>query len=431
MRDLVLTKEFKNTNIKFASLKLDGHINHKVEEAGLDTIWLRNNTRDWLVNVIIDNDINLIVIDNYDIDYEYEKYIKDNTNVIIMILDDTYKRHYCDILLNHNIYAKKEKYKNLVPKECEIRCGREYTLIRSEFVNTKRNPQNNIFIAMGGSDPLNINVDILKCLDGFLDLHIDIVTTSANKNIAYLEEYIKTKNNITLNIDSPNLAILMAKSKLAIVSPSVTLNEVIFMDIPFIAIQTADNQVEMVNYLEDNELPIMRKFSPILLSNKVSHILENAKIINFTELQLHEKEMILAWRNNDCIREWMYTTKKISLQNHLSFIESLKDKVDKKYFLVKKLGEYIGVINFTEITKKSCYFGIYGNPKLKGNGKYLLQTVKQYVFLQLLIEKVYAEVLENNTRAITLYKNNNFIQISSKRMNKKNVICMELKNENR
>ena len=72
--------------------------------------------------------------------------------------------------LNHNIYADSSKYKNLVPENCELRCGSNYTLLRDEFIKEKqkgRQSKNdkkniNIFIAMGGADHSNLNIQILS-----------------------------------------------------------------------------------------------------------------------------------------------------------------------------------------------------------------------------------------------------------------------------
>jgi len=72
-------------------------------------------------------------------------------------------------------------------------------------------------------------------------------------------------------------------------------------------------------------------------------------LINFTDLTLDEKKMVLSWRNHPDIKQWMYNTNGITIENHLSFIETLKNSKDKQYFIVKKDNEYIGVIDFTNI----------------------------------------------------------------------------------
>ena len=81
--------------------------------------------------------------------------------------------------------------------------------------------------------------------------------------------------------------------------------------------------------------------------------MNNIKLINFIDLTLDEKKIVLNWRNNSNIKKWMLTTQNIILQDHLNYIESLKLKKDKMYFLVKDTQKYIGVIDFINIDK-SC-----------------------------------------------------------------------------
>ena len=77
--------------------------------------------------------------------------------------------------------------------------------------------------------------------------------------------------------------------------------------------------------------------------------MENIQLLNFIDLELEEKEMILKWRNHPDIRKWMYNQDEIKLEEHLNFIDSLKLRKDKLYFLVKKEDEFIGVIDFTQL----------------------------------------------------------------------------------
>ena len=75
----------------------------------------------------------------------------------------------------------------------------------------------------------------------------------------------------------------------------------------------------------------------------------NIELINFTNLSLEEKKMILEWRNHKDIRKWMYNRDIIGLSEHLSYIDSLASKKDRLYFIVKYRNEVIGVIDFTNI----------------------------------------------------------------------------------
>lgn len=269
MRNLVLAKQYKNANIIFATQELDGNINHKIVESGYGLRLLKSDSKEELLEIIKSSDIELLVIDNYDIDYVFEKYIKENSAVKILSFDDTYEKHYCDILLNHNISADEKRYKGLVPDECELRCGCKYTLLRDEFIKEKSNIKKvsnsvnsykTIFIAIGGSDSSNLNPKILKVLETFSAIKVNLVTTTANQNLKELEKYVKNRRWIKLHINSNKIAELMNKSDLAIITPSVTANEIYYLEVPFVAIKVAENQLDMYTYLKNNRYDVLSKF---------------------------------------------------------------------------------------------------------------------------------------------------------------------------
>jgi spore coat polysaccharide biosynthesis predicted glycosyltransferase SpsG len=189
-----------------------------------------------------------------------------------MVLDDTYEKHHCDILLNHNISADKERYKGLVPSCCELRCGSDYTLIRDEFYKAK-NTQT-VFLAMGGADHSNLNISILEVIKEFDNIEVIVVTTTANPNLKVLEKYVADKDWIELHINTNIMAKLIKRSDFAIVTPSVTVNEVIFMDLPFIAIMTADNQIDIYEYLVNNGYIALNKFNKDILKVEIYKIIE-------------------------------------------------------------------------------------------------------------------------------------------------------------
>lgn len=159
--------------------------------------------------------------------------------------------------------------------------------------------------------------------------------------------------------------------------------------------------------------------------------MDNIELINFTELSLETKKMVLEWRNHPNIKKWMYSHNDISLEDHLKFIETLKSTDDKLYFLVKNGDEYIGVIDFTSINDKSADIGIYSNPQKKGVGVLLMEVIINYSFESLKLNTIFAEVFFENKRAYRLYSKLGFREHNKKEVNGKKVICMELKNENR
>jgi len=283
MRDLVLAEQFDNSNIIFATQNLSGNINHKIIEKNYTLEILKSNDIKELTSLVNRLDINMIVIDHYSIDYKFEKKLKDlSPNLKIFALDDTYEKHYCDILLNINLYADINRYTDLVPNYCELRCGPKYMLLRDEFIEEKekgRQHKNdkmhlNIFIAMGGADHSNINIKLLKVLKEFSNLEIHIVTTLANKYLEELKNYVAFMRNTTLHINTNIIAKLMNEADFAIITPSVIMNEVFYLKIPFIAIKTADNQRYMYKYLVKYNHKVSQKFDDKELFNYVHQIIK-------------------------------------------------------------------------------------------------------------------------------------------------------------
>lgn len=156
-------------------------------------------------------------------------------------------------------------------------------------------------------------------------------------------------------------------------------------------------------------------------------------LINFIDLTENEKEMVLNWRNNEDIKKWMYTQDDITINEHLNFINNLVGNISKQYFVVKSNDEYIGVVDFTDISKDETYFGLYSNPesKVTGVGRLLEEICLDYAFKTLKVKKLKLEVFSENIRVRNLHKKYKFKETSTKIVNGKEVTCMELNNENR
>lgn len=257
MRDLVFAKSLEGEVI-FACQNLEGNI---IASIPYEVKILKSNDVEELIELIQTLHITLLVIDHYGIDIAYERAIKETTQVEILSFDDTYQPHHCDILLNHNISANKKRYKDLVPPSCELRCGILYTLIRDEFREEKKQKREKIydlFIAMGGTDASNITLSILKTLPK--TLRICVLTTTANAHLKELQDYVVDFPTIALHINSNEVAKLLHQSHFAIVTPSVMVHEVLFMEVPFIAIKVAANQDDMFEYLHNQGYPVLKEW---------------------------------------------------------------------------------------------------------------------------------------------------------------------------
>ncbi len=161
--------------------------------------------------------------------------------------------------------------------------------------------------------------------------------------------------------------------------------------------------------------------------------IHDIELTNFIDLTDDQKLMILEWRNNESIRRWMYGSDVISKKDHFDFFDHLKSSKNKKYFLLSKNMEDIGVIYFTDIEEDKTYFGLYANPNVKiaGIGRILEAVSIDYAFDILKINTLKLEVFFDNKQVINLHKKYKFKVTNEKFVNNRKVVCMELKNENR
>ena len=131
----------------------------------------------------------------------------------------------------------------------------------------------------------------------------------------------------------------------------------------------------------------------------------NYEVIYFTQIEdLYLKKQILEWRNDESIRKWMYNSDIISLEQHLSFIDSLKYKKDKVYFLVKRNNEYIGVFYVVDRKDYKGEFGYYLAPKFHQENlsvEFYYNNLL-YCFNNLELKELLGHVLKTNKDAYTL-----------------------------
>lgn len=280
MRDLVFIQQhYAEDNVYFACQNLAGNINQKIIQQGYDVKILSSRSIEELSALIDSLNIDLLIIDHYEINFTVEKQLKmQYPQLQILCFDDTYEKHCCDILLNHNIYAQKKHYKDLVPTHCELRCGKEYMLIRDEFKNEKNKAsltsKEYVVVSMGGADSQNLNLKILDILKSYAYLNVKIVTTNANGHLQELIAHAHKFDTVEIIVESNEMAKLFKNALFAIVTSSTVASEVMYLEIPFIAIKTAPNQNMMYEYLKKNNYNVLDEFNEPSLKKLIDKLLK-------------------------------------------------------------------------------------------------------------------------------------------------------------
>lgn len=199
----------------------------------------------------------VVVLDGYDFDENYQKYIKSKAFRLIMIDDKADRHFYADLVINHGANFK-DNYK------CEpyskILSGTDYLILRKEFLNSaliKRriNKVDSVLICMGGADPYNITIKALRAslICSFIQ-KIVVITGSSFSNKTKLEELIiKGSECKTIiyenNIDAVRIIELINTCELAICPSSTIALEICCVKAGLLTGTVIDNQQMIHNHL--------------------------------------------------------------------------------------------------------------------------------------------------------------------------------------
>ena len=206
-----------------------------------------------------------LIVDHYALDEQWQKRLKPCYEKLMVIDDLADKIFDCDVLLNQNLGAQIEDYKNKISDNCELLLGCNYALLRPEFSDLrgraleKRKKTiviNNILITMGGNDNENITYDILQQLDGKYNITVALGSSPVHKDM--IIDYAEGKN-IKVIIDADNMAELMFEADLAIGTGGSTSWERCCLGLPTLLYITAENQRMVAENLEKKGAVVMVK----------------------------------------------------------------------------------------------------------------------------------------------------------------------------
>ena len=115
------------------------------------------------INALNKEKIDWLVIDHYGIDRRWEEKLRPYS-IKIMVIDDLANRnHDCDLLLDQNLIANfKNRYQNLLPKNCSTLLGPQYALLQNEYkdLHLSATPRigsiKRILVYFGGADQNNL-----------------------------------------------------------------------------------------------------------------------------------------------------------------------------------------------------------------------------------------------------------------------------------
>lgn len=127
-----------------------------------------------------------------------------------------------------------------------------------------------------------------------------------------------------------------------------------------------------------------------------------------------EKDLkqVFTWRNSERIRNYMYTDKIITWDEHCKWYQKTIDDKQTVNMICEFQGQPIGVANASQIDRQNSkclwgfYLGVTNAPK--GSGYAMGLQFLDFMFDNLLLRKICGEVLAFNAKSIGFHKNLGF-----------------------
>ena len=198
-----------------------------------------------------------VALDGRHFDVDYQRLIR-RSGSKLLVMDDlgSLPVYHADLLHNQSIEAPSIVY------QCDVHCklllGTEYVLLRPEFLSYldwKRvvpDVARKVLVTMGAADNSSLLLSVLRCLVP-IALEIEwleakVIGGGASCGIAKLEGLTASlRERIEILESVGNMAELMAWADVAVIGGGTTVWEAIFMQLPCLVLQVADDQKAAVD----------------------------------------------------------------------------------------------------------------------------------------------------------------------------------------
>lgn len=202
-----------------------------------------------------------LIVDHYTLDARWERSLSSAAGKIMVIDDLADRPHFCDALLNQNLLrqSKREKYKQLVNKDCILMLGPSYALLRPEYAELAKSlPQRDgcisrVLVFVGGSDPYHLTEKYIRALSKteYQHLFVDVVIGKNHPSPSLVKNLAEARIRTRVYSDLPSLAALMVRADLMLGAGGSTNWERICLGLNSVIVSVADNQDEINKELSD------------------------------------------------------------------------------------------------------------------------------------------------------------------------------------
>ena len=400
-----------------------------------------------------------VAVDSRRPDASFQHALKQKALRVLVFDDDGEAAHYYgDVVLNPNISAQAEWYASREP-HTSLLLGARYALLRREFlawrswVRESSAQVRHILVTMGGADPskgTETALDAIALL-GDRGFAVKIVVGAANTRWAALSQRAEA-SPVPMEVvrATTGMPELMAWADLAISAAGGTLWELLFMQVPTIAISIVANQRPAARRLGEMGATLsfdLDSLDPAQLARAVEHLMLSAEtrasmasggrnIIDgrgaarvvhamrqsqqllLREAGKDDARLLWEWANDADVRQVSFDQAAIPWETHAQWFTDKLQRSDHLLFIAEQDGIPVGQIRY-EIKASDAVVSVSLERTVRGHGlgSSVIRLGSERVFLVLGIDSIHAYTRPDNCGSIEAFRSAGFQAAGSSLVN--------------
>ncbi|RIJ41972.1 UDP-2,4-diacetamido-2,4,6-trideoxy-beta-L-altropyranose hydrolase [Pontibacter oryzae] len=342
----------------------------------------------------------IVVLDGYHFATRYQQHIKRKGCPLFYIDDLQAFEIPADVVLNQAGGVDGSKYKTA--EYTKLLLGPKYALLRPPFLKTASKKRVfpggaiRLFLNLGGADPKNHTLEIAQELAKVEFISkVEIVVGSAYKHLTELKAWVTTNPTYGLhqNLGARELGRLMEGCAMAITSASGVAYEYASVGGLLYAMQTADNQSGLYDFLTNNGLAFTYEELSQLKSNDIEQAFDEKvniqrqhfeggpgerlrevfKILGLMagmklrEVTPEDMMLLFNWANDPEVRKRSFNPNPILLEGHSRWLQARLADERTKLYIAEVAGEPAAHIRF-ELKSSTATISYLIGPGFRGRG---------------------------------------------------------------
>ncbi len=319
----------------------------------------------------------LLILDGYHFDLNYQKKLKEK-NVLLIWIDDLHEQEtVADMIINHAPGIEAKDY--LMPENTQLLAGSNYVLLRPSFLEQakqKRQIQQvkTVLICFGGADALNLTERALKVVMSNQQLlKINVITGASYAFESSLASLLQVDSRVEYYhaINEHQMLQLMSESDIAIVPSSGILNEVLAAGCQVVSGMYTENQQHIygaykaLNCFFDaqqfattdliNALNLAYKGQPNLtnpidgnsgerIKKAIMELIQKRKEFNWRNVSVDDLSLLYEWANDPVVRANAINQDAIAWEDHVNWFHTKLNSPNSQLFILEKLNVPIGQV---------------------------------------------------------------------------------------